>query len=221
MKKILGLILAVTIVTPMFIACGGNSVKINTQADSINYAFGAANADGIRKYVLMADTADAEKVEQFCMGINEAMKEQTTKERLSMEGFRLGISMQQEISTGFLLNDSTIPAKHDLIVSTFKQALKGKDCFMTVEEGNMYFQQLLAPALQTGASANLTPEQADTVNMLIGLLNADGARRYILAKDTTNSDINIFVKGFNKGLNDKKDNTAYVSGIEIAQNIYP
>lgn len=220
MKKIFGLLLAVAIVTPMFMACGGNSTKIQTQTDSLNYAFGAANADGIRKYVIMADTADAEKVKQFCNGVNEALKKQTPKERLSMEGFRLGISMKQEIASGFLLNDSTIPAKHDLIVSTFETALKGEKCFMTAEEGNAYFQQLLAPALQTGAPANLTPEQVDTVNMLIGLLNADGARKYILAKDTTNKDIETFVKGFDKGLNDKNDNTLYVGGIEISQNIY-
>ena len=31
----------------------------------------------------------------------------------------------------------------------------------------------------------------DTVNMLIGLLNANGARKYILAKDTTDKDITI------------------------------
>lgn len=220
MKKIFGLLLAVAIVTPMFMACGGNSAKIQTQTDSLNYAFGAANADGIRKYVIMADTADAEKVKQFCNGVNEALKKQTPKERLSMEGFRLGISMKQEIASGFLLNDSTIPAKHDLIVSTFETALKGEKCFMTAEEGNEYFQQLLAPALQTGAPANLNPEQVDTVNMLIGLLNADGARKYILAKDTTNKDIETFVKGFDKGLNDKNDNTLYVGGIEISQNIY-
>ena len=134
MKKIFGLLLAVAIVTPMFMACGGNSAKIQTQTDSLNYAFGAANADGIRKYVIMADTADAEKVKQFCNGVNEALKKQTPKERLSMEGFRLGISMKQEIASGFLLNDSTIPAKHDLIVSTFETALKGEKCFMTAEE---------------------------------------------------------------------------------------
>ena len=220
MKKIFGLLLAVAIVTPMFMACGGNTAKIKTQNDSLNYAFGAANADGIRQYVIMADTTDAAKVKQFCNGLSDAFKEQTTKERLSMEGFRLGISMKQEISTGFLLNDSTIPAKHDLIVSTFETALKGEECFMTPAEGNTYFQQLLAPALQMGAPANLTPEQVDTVNMLIGLLNADGARKYILAKDTTDKDIEIFVKGFDKGLNDKADNTLYVRGIEIGQNFY-
>ncbi len=220
MKKIFGLFLAVAIAAPMFMSCGGNSAKIKTQNDSINYAFGAANADGIRQYVIMADTADAKKVDQFCEGINDGLKKQTPKERLTIEGFRLGVSMREEISTGFLLGDSTLPAKHDLIVSTFEKALKGKDCFMTAEEGQTYFQTLLGPALQTGAPANLTPEQVDTVNMLIGLLNADGTRKYILAKDTTDKDIEIFVKGFDKGLNNTEDNSLYLRGIEISKNMY-
>ena len=69
MKKIFGLFLAVAIAAPMFMSCGGNSANVKTQSDSINYALGAANAGGIRQYVLMEDTLDAEKVEQFCNGI--------------------------------------------------------------------------------------------------------------------------------------------------------
>ena len=60
MKKIFGLFLAAIIAAPMFMSCGGNSANVKTQADSINYALGAANADGIRQYVLLADTDDAE-----------------------------------------------------------------------------------------------------------------------------------------------------------------
>ncbi len=220
MKKIFGLILAVAVAAPMFMSCGGNSANIKTQNDSINYAFGAASSNGIRQYVIMDDTVNAQKIAQFCEGINDGLKEQTPKERLTIEGLRFGASMKEEISTGFLLGDSTLPAKHDLIISTFEKALKGEECFMSAKEGETYFQTLLGPALQTGAPANLTPEQADTINMLIGLLNADGARKYILAKDTTDKDIEVFVKSFDKGLNSTEDNSLYLSAIEISKNMY-
>ncbi len=220
MKKLFGLFLATAIAAPMFISCGNNSANVKTQNDSINYAFGAANAGGIRQYVLMADTADATKVNQFCDGIQDGMGKQTPKERLTIEGFRLGASMKEEIATGFLLNDSTLPAKKDLIISTFEKSLKGQQWDMTFEEGQQYFQTILGPSLNTGEPANLTPEQVDTVNMLIGFLNADGARKYILAKDTTDKDITIFVKGFDKGLNSENDNESYMQGIEIGKNIY-
>ena len=220
MKKLFGLFMAAVITAPMFMSCGNNSVNIKTQNDSINYAFGAANAGGIRQYVLMADSSDATKVDQFCKGIQEGMTKQTPKDRLTVEGYRLGVSMKEEITTGFLLNDSTLPAKKDLIISTFEKALRGEQWDMTVEEGQQYFQTILGPSLSTGEPANLTPEQVDTVNMLIGLLNANGARKYILAKDTTDKDITIFVKGFEKGLNSEGDNSLYMQGIEIGTNIY-
>jgi FKBP-type peptidyl-prolyl cis-trans isomerase FklB len=56
--------------------------------------------------------------------------------------------------------------------------------------------------------------------MLIGLLNANGTRKYILAKDTTDKDIEIFVKNFDKGLNNTEDNALYLSAIEISKNMY-
>ena len=130
MKKIFGLFLVAAIAAPMFISCGGNSANVKTQSDSINYALGAANAGGIRQYVLMADTAETEKVAQFCNGIEASLKDLTPTERLTIEGFRMGISMNEEIKSGFLFNDSTLIAKKDLIISSFKSQLEGKTSFI-------------------------------------------------------------------------------------------
>lgn len=220
MKKIFGLFLAVAIAAPMFMSCGGNSANVKTQSDSINYALGAANAGGIRQYVLMADTIDAEKVEQFCNGIKKSLKEQTPAERVALEGYRLGISMNEEIKSGFLFNDSTIPAKSNLIIASFKDQLNGKEGFMNPEEGMQYFQTLMSASMQTGEPANLTPEQVDTINMLLGLINGNGARKYILGKDTTQKDINNFIAEFEKGLNETENSTSYLKGIEIGSNMH-
>ncbi len=219
MKKIFGLFLAAAVAAPMFMSCGSNSTNVKTQSDSINYALGAANAGGIRQYVLMADTADTEKVAQFCKGIEASLKEQTSTERIAIEGFRMGISMSEEIKTGFLFNDSTIPAKNDLIVSSFKALLNGEEGVMNPETGMQYFQTLMGPSMQTGEPANLTPEQVDTINMLLGIINGNGARKYILGKDTTKKDINTFVTEFEKGLNNTEDNSSYIKGIEVGSNM--
>jgi FKBP-type peptidyl-prolyl cis-trans isomerase FklB len=73
--------------------------------------------------------------------------------------------------------------------------------------------------MQTGTSANLTPGQADSVNMILGIINGNGARKYILGKDTTKKDINKFVAEFEKGLNSTNNNTSYLKGIEIGANL--
>ena len=219
MKKIFALLLAVATTAPIFMSCGSNTANVTTQSDSINYALGAANAGGIRQYVLMADTADAQKVAQFCDGIKKSLKKQTTTERLAIEGYRMGISMSEEIKTGFLFNDSTIPAKKDLIVTSFQEQLNGNQAFTNAEEGMKLFQTIMGESMQTGEPANLTPEQVDTVNMLLGIINGNGARKFILGADTAKKDIKVFVKEFEKGLTNKGDNESYIKGLEIGSNM--
>ena len=219
MKKIFALLLAVAITAPVFMSCGKNAVSVKTQSDSINYALGAANAGGIRQYVLMADTADITKVNEFCKGIEKSLKKQTSAERIAIEGYRMGISMSKEIETGFLFNDSTIPAKKDLIISSFKAQLNREECFTNAEEGMKYFQNIMGASMQTGEPANLTPEQADTINMLLGIINGNGARKFILGADTTKKDIKAFVAEFEKGLKNANDNEFFVKGLEIGSNL--
>ena len=90
---------------------------------------------------------------------------------------------------------------------------------MDPEVGMQYFQTLMGSSMQTGTSANLTPGQADSVNMILGIINGNGARKYILGKDTTKKDINKFVAEFEKGLNSTNNNTSYLKGIEIGANL--
>lgn len=219
MKKIFALLLAVAVAAPIFMSCDGNSANVKTQNDSINYALGAANAGGIRQYVLMADTADAEKLAQFCNGIEKSLKKQKPSERVAIEGYRMGISMGQEIKSGFLFNDSTIPAKKDLIISAFHDQLNGNKAFTNAEEGMKLFQTIMGQSMQTGEPANLTPEQVDTVNLLLGIINGNGARKFMLGPDTTKKDIKVFVAEFEKGLNNTEDNELYTRGLEIGSNM--
>ena len=219
MKKFFGLFLAAIVAAPIFISCGGNSANIKTQSDSINYALGAANAGGIRQYVLMEDTTDTEKLAQFCDGIEKSLKKQTSTERLAIEGYRMGISMKEEINNGFLFNDTTIIAKKDLIISNFKAYLEGNNNTISPEDGMQYFQTLMGPSMQTGEPANLTAEQIDSINILLGVINGNGARKYILGKDTTMKDIKAFTTAFEKGMNEESDNALFIKGIEIGTNL--
>ena len=91
---------------------------------------------------------------------------------------------------------------------------------MDPEVSMQYFQSIIGPTLQTGEPSNLTPEQVDSVNMILGIINGNGARKYILGSDTTNKDIKIFVTEFEKGLNSTDNNTAYLRGLEVGSNMY-
>ena len=77
----------------------------------------------------------------------------------------------------------------------------------------------MGASMQTGEPANLTPEQADTINMLLGIINGNGARKFILGADTTKKDIKAFVAEFEKGLKNANDNELFVKGLEIGSNL--
>ncbi len=218
MKKFFGILLATAIVAPIFMSCNGSSTKLKNEADSLNYALGVANAGGIRQYIIMADTADNKKLAQFCKGVEVSMKQLTAKEQIALEGYRMGATIKEEIKTGYLFNDSTIPAKEDLIFNALKAHLNRDEGLIDIDSALQYFNNVMSATRQTGENANLTPEQVDSINTIFGLLNGNSARIYLLGSDTTKNDIKTFINEFQKGLASTEENTLYLQGIEIGSH---
>lgn len=220
MKKFFGLVAAATVTATMLISCNGAATaKVETANDTINYAFGAANAAGIRQYVLN-DSLSAEQLNAFCNGFKASFNNNDRAEVIKTEGYRMGCSMQEEIKTGFFFNDSSAVVNTDLMMKTFTDAING-DYFMQPADAMQKFQILMAPALSTGGSANLTPEQADSVCMYFALVNGHGARHYLIAPDTTKKYIKSFLIAVKKGM-DEADNEIsrwYKEGIKIGSTI--
>ncbi|MGM9805516.1 MAG: FKBP-type peptidyl-prolyl cis-trans isomerase [Candidatus Aphodosoma sp.] len=220
MKKIFGLVAAATVTATMLVSCNGAATaRVETANDTINYAFGAANAAGIRQYVLN-DSLSAEQLKAFCNGFNASFNNNDRAEVIKTEGYRMGSSMQEEIKTGFLFNDSSAVVNRDLMMKTFADAVNG-DYFMQPADAMQKFQTLMAPALSTGGSANLTPEQSDSVCMYFALINGHGARRYLIAPDTTKKNIRNFLAAVEKGMDETgNENTRwYNEGIKIGSTI--
>lgn len=222
MKKILELCLAACFVAPIFVSCKTPASKtvVANEVDSINYALGAANAGGVRQYVIGEDTADVEGVKDFSKGFEMTFAAMKGADRVENEGLRLGWSLKQEFSKGFLFNDSTITAKEDLIIERLEAALKGENWVMTTQECETYFQTVLQPSMQARVPANLNEGQIDTINMAIGLLNADMARKFMLVNDTTPKDIKAFMKGFNAGVKSTDENRMKMEGMRIGAGMY-
>lgn len=215
MKKFLSFVAVATISAPIFIGCNGiGKVSIRTECDSLNYAFGILNADNMSRFVFGNDTTVtiADK-EQFCTGFESMYNNETLNPE--SHGYRIGASMAQEFQSGYLFNDSTIPAKPELIATNLENALNG-DLFMHPDSANTLFRNLMSKSFVEGGSAELTPEQADSVNMILGLINARGVKNFILAGDTTKSDIKKFMKGFRTGLQYTEAEKWKLQGMEVA-----
>lgn len=137
-------ILAVLLVVA-FTACNSNKAKLptlKTDIDSLNYAFGLANGNGIKNYYLAKDSANADslkiKIASLLKGIKEGMKGgDTDYAELEGVGTNIGTALKEQSEKG-LMGDSTLKVDMDLIKQGLINGLKGSKVTMTAEEAQMY-----------------------------------------------------------------------------------
>ncbi len=137
-------ILAVLLVVA-FTACNSNKAKLptlKTDIDSLNYAFGLANGNGIKNYYLAKDSANADslkiKIEALLKGIKEGMKGgDSDYAELEGIGTNIGTALKEQSEKG-LMGDSTLKVDMDLIKQGLVNGLLGSKVTMTPEEAQMY-----------------------------------------------------------------------------------
>ena len=148
MKK-LNIFLAVALMTAfVFTSCDNNKTKLPTlknQLDSLNYAFGLANGNGIKQYYLAADSANADslkiKIASVLKGLNDGLNAKVDEKHpeLSELGKNIGSALKEQTKTG-LMGDSTLTVDIDIIKQGLINGLKGSTVQMKPEEAQMYLQ---------------------------------------------------------------------------------
>lgn len=148
MKK-LNIFLAVALMTAfVFTSCDNNKTKLPTlknQLDSLNYAFGLANGNGIKQYYLAADSANADslkiKIASLLKGLNDGLNSKVDEKHpeLSELGKNIGSALKEQTKTG-LMGDSTLVVDIDIIKQGLINGLKGSKVQMKPEEAQMYLQ---------------------------------------------------------------------------------
>ena len=148
MKK-LNIFLAVALMTAfVFTSCDNNKTKLPTlknQLDSLNYAFGLANGNGIKQYYLAADSANADslkiKIASLLKGLNDGLNSKVDEKHpeLSELGKNIGSALKEQTKTG-LMGDSTLTVDIDIIKQGLINGLKGSTVQMKPEEAQMYLQ---------------------------------------------------------------------------------
>ncbi len=221
MKKTIGIFAIVALfAAPVLISCNGkNNVKIQNENDSINYAFGVANANGLKGYVIKDDTTDTKQMQQFVDGFCTTFGSQKSEERVNTEGLRLGWSISQELKTGYLFRDSNIVAKPEIIIDMFKRTSNGEKWVMDYNQAQQYFMTVMQGTVDSVPTLP-TAEQIDTLNMIMGYINATMARQYMLGPDTTAKHIKKFVAGFEKGLTLDSTKTMLMEGMRVGAGMY-
>lgn len=148
MKK-LNIFLAVALMTAfVFTSCDNNKTKLPTlknQLDSLNYAFGLANGNGIKQYYLAADSANADslkiKIASLLKGLNDGLNAKVDEKHpeLSELGKNIGSALKEQTKSG-LMGDSTLTVDIDIIKQGLINGLKGSKVQMKPEEAQMYLQ---------------------------------------------------------------------------------
>ena len=151
MKK-LNIFMAVALVAAFaFSSCDSNKAKmptLKTQLDSLNYAFGLANGDGIKNYYIKGDSAQ-KSIKALLEGMNEGMKGKVEKGSTEMAdlGTKIGSSLKDQQKSG-LMGDSTLKVDIKLIKQGLINGLRGSKIQMTPAQAQEYLQKTMM-ALQS------------------------------------------------------------------------
>lgn len=192
--------MVVALAATIFLSLTPAKAQMVTRADSANYLFGVANGDGIRRYIIKNDTADQRKVAAFINGFNRTFGITEGPAAVMNAGTQMGVSLGQEIHTGFLFGDSSITANEKQIFSTFVMAVNGEKWTMTDEEAMQFVQKTMGNAMYTHEQIRPTAAVNDSLNYCVGWLNGRQVRQNSLGRDTTKKDVKLFMKSFVKAI---------------------
>ena len=145
MKKLNIFLVVAVIAASVLSSCNSNSTKLpslKNQIDSLNYAFGLANGNGIKQYYLAADSANADslnaKIESLLRGMDEGMKGDVSENpELAELGTNIGNALKEQKTAG-LMGDSSLTVDIKLIKQGLVNGMKGSNIQMTAEEAQTY-----------------------------------------------------------------------------------
>lgn len=151
MKKLNIYFLLILAVAFIFTSCQNNKTEmpaLKSQIDSLNYAFGLSNGNGIKNYYLANDTANADslkiKINTLLKGIAVGMKSNVDPKyaEIAELGTRIGSALKEQKEKG-LMNDSTLELNMKLVKQGLINGLKGSDIQMTAQDAQTYLNNTM------------------------------------------------------------------------------
>lgn len=143
MKKV-SFLAASAFVVLMASCTGGSKGNLKTDVDSLSYAIGMANTQGLKEY-LVSQKMDTTHMNDFVKGLKEGVKELGKKEEAYMLGLQIGQQVKNQMISGLnrqlFGNDSTQTVNVKVFMDAFIAATTGKPCDMTMEEAQGFVQQ--------------------------------------------------------------------------------
>ena len=140
------------VVAATFMACGNGtpSANLKTDLDSASYAFGMAQSQGLKDYLVNGVGIDTAYMDDFFKGLNEAVKASSNQDK-KKEAYLMGLQIGQAVGTRMIkgLNqqmfgeDSTKTISVDNFMAGFVAATAGNKGLMTIEQASELSQTLM------------------------------------------------------------------------------
>ena len=113
------------------------TIALNNQSDSINYAFGYLNGDEVARYVLLMDST-GQLTKDFITNINKGLKSKVKNPQIVNMGEQIGKNIKDQEAQG-LIGEPSLATDFALIKQGFINGLLG-DTTMTGEQAGEYIQ---------------------------------------------------------------------------------
>lgn len=147
MKK-LTIVAAMAIVAAGFTACGNGTPKANLKSDvdSMSYAIGMAQTQGLKEYLVERMDMDTAYMDQFIKGLVDGANSGDNKQKSAYyAGIQIGQQISQQMVKGInrqvFGEDSTQTISLKNFLAGFISGTTGKQGIMTVEQAGVLAQQ--------------------------------------------------------------------------------
>ena len=163
MKKIIS---SVAILSSMILAtsCVNNAnVEVKTSADSLAYAAGVVNSDGLVEHITTRLMIDPEYLPEVVEGIKESFASDSPAEDAKNLGRQLGSQLKNQILP--YINESIYPSgddslNADIFISAFLAAVNEEETIMDAAVANAYFMSESEKVRKANLSATYADNKA-------------------------------------------------------------
>ena len=143
-------ILAAIVVAAIMGSCTNGTPKANLKndIDTLSYAFGIANTQGLKEYLTQRMDVDTTYIDEFIKGLNEAANAGDNKKKAAYyAGLQIGQQISQQMIKGINYeifgDDSTQTISLKNFMAGFISGTTGKNALMTVEEASQTAQTMI------------------------------------------------------------------------------
>lgn len=172
MKKIISSIAVISALVFATSCTNSANVKVETSADSLAYAAGIVNSDGLVDYITTRLMIDPEYIPQVLDGIKESFKSSSPADDAKNLGRQLGSQLKNQILP--YINETIYPAGNDsldadIFLSAFLAAVNEEETLMDATVANAYFRT----ESEKVRSANMEAAYADNKEAGLAFLEAN------------------------------------------------